>query len=48
LIGAIIGSISGVLSFGLLVVSPILSLTALILLLTSRTEFESDIHGKEF
>ena len=48
LTGAIIGSIFGILSFGFLVVSPILSLTALILLLTSRTEFESDIHGKEF
>lgn len=48
LTGAVIGSISGILSFGLLVVSPILSLAALILLLTSKTEFESDIHGKEF
>ena len=48
LTGSVIGSIFGILSFGFLVVSPILSLTALVLLLTSRTEFESDIHGKEF
>lgn len=48
LTGSVIGSIFGILSFGFLVVSPILSLTALVLLLTSRTEFEGDIHGKEF
>ena len=45
---ALSGCVFGILSFGFLVVGPILSLAALILLLMSKDDFDKSLHGKEF
>lgn len=45
---AIVGGISGIFSFGLLIIGPILSMAATILIALAREEFENSIHGKEF
>jgi len=45
---ALLGGICGVLSFGLLIVGPILGTAATILIVLAREEFENSIHGKEF
>ncbi|HEX17205.1 MAG TPA: hypothetical protein ENG60_02160 [Thermoplasmatales archaeon] len=44
----IVGCVSGVLSFGFLVIGPFLSLVSLALILLSREEFEKGSQGKEF
>jgi len=45
---ALAGSVFGVLSFGFLIIGPILSLVSLILLIMSKDDFEKSLHGKEF
>lgn len=45
---ASIGCVFGIISFGFLIIGPILSIISLILILVSKDEFEKSLHGKEF
>ena len=45
---AMVGSIISIFSMGFLIVGPILSVLASILIFISRDEFENGVHGKEF
>ena len=45
---ALLGCIFGILSFGFLVIGPVLSIISLILLIISKDDFDKSLHGKEF